>query len=69
MTRRLLVRLLTATVLAAVATVAPQHPGVRGRAALGESWGAWVQDTVTEADSYVGRIRVPASRSGRVAAS
>jgi len=28
--------------------------------AAGEWWGAWVQDTVTGVDSYVGKLRVPA---------
>ncbi|HEV2781562.1 MAG TPA: DUF3472 domain-containing protein [Actinophytocola sp.] len=32
-----------------------------GEDALGEWWGAWVQDTVTGVDSYVGRLRVPTS--------
>jgi hypothetical protein len=35
-----------------------------GADSLGEWWGAWVQDTVTGVDSYVGRIRVPASWDG-----
>jgi hypothetical protein len=30
-----------------------------GEDSLGEWWGAWVQDTVTGTDSYVGKIRVP----------
>ncbi|HCT78844.1 MAG TPA: hypothetical protein DGT23_20245 [Micromonosporaceae bacterium] len=29
--------------------------------AAGEWWGAWVQDTVTGTDTYVGKIRVPAA--------
>jgi len=32
-----------------------------GADSLGEWWGAWVQDTVTGVDSYVGKIRVPTS--------
>jgi hypothetical protein len=32
-----------------------------GEDSLGEWWGAWVQDTVTGVDSYVGKIRVPTS--------
>jgi len=35
-----------------------------GADALGEWWGAWVQDTVTGVDSFVGKIRVPVSWSG-----
>jgi hypothetical protein len=35
-----------------------------GEDALGEWWGAWVHDTVTGVDSYVGKIRVPASWGG-----
>jgi len=34
-----------------------------GEDALGEWWGAWVQDTTTGVDSYVGKIRVPTSWS------
>jgi len=30
----------------------------------GEWWGAWVQDTVTGVDSFVGQIRVPVAWSG-----
>jgi hypothetical protein len=32
-----------------------------GQDGKGEWWGAWVQDTVTGVDSYVGKIRVPTS--------
>jgi Putative peptidoglycan binding domain/Domain of unknown function (DUF3472) len=32
-----------------------------GRDAGGQWWGAWVQDTVTGVDSYIGSIRVPGS--------
>jgi len=32
-----------------------------GEDALGDWWGAWVQDTTTGVDSYVGRLRVPTS--------
>jgi hypothetical protein len=32
-----------------------------GEDALGDWWGAWVQDTVTGVDSYVGKLRVPTS--------
>lgn len=35
-----------------------------GEDALGEWWGAWVQDTVTGVDSHVGNIRVPTSWGG-----
>jgi len=35
-----------------------------GADALGEWWGAWVQDTVTGVDSYVGKLRVPTSWGG-----
>lgn len=34
---------------------------VLGAEAAGQWWGAWVQDTVTGVDSYVGKIRVPGS--------